>query len=407
MKSPAEQLEILKRGCFEILNEEDLLKKLEKSVRDNKPLVVKLGADPTKPDLHLGHTVVLRKMRQFQQLGHTVVFLIGDYTAKIGDPSGKSETRPQLSDEEIRVNALTYRDQFSKILDPVKTQLRFNGEWLAPMTFADTLRLASKYTVARILERDDFSKRFKAGRPIGVHEFLYPLMQGYDSVALHADVELGGTDQKFNLLVGRELQKDYGQESQVVMTMPILAGLDGVQKMSKSLGNYIGISEAPNEMFGKTMSIPDALLFQYLELLTDLPMEEIAAMKRAVEAGANPRDAKVRLAVELISFYHCADAARDAKERFERVFSRKEIPDEMPTVELPAAALKEGKLWLVKTLKDAGLVNTSGEGKRAIAEGAVRVDGEKATSEERACAAGDTFVIQVGKRRFARIVIAA
>ncbi|NLN86410.1 MAG: tyrosine--tRNA ligase, partial [Syntrophomonadaceae bacterium] len=325
------QLSLIERGVAEILPREELLHKLEKSIRDNQPLKIKLGLDPTAPDIHLGHTVVLNKMRQFQALGHEVHLIIGDYTGRIGDPSGKSETRRQLSEEEIMANAHTYQEQMFKVLDPGKTIVHFNSDWLKPLQLIDVLQLAAKYTVARMMERDDFEKRYKEGLPIGVHEFMYPLMQGYDSVALQCDLEMGGTDQKFNLLVGRHLLKEYGCEPQVALTMPILEGTDGVQKMSKTLGNYIGVNDEPYEMFSKTMSISDNLISRYFELLTQVPMDEIEVMQTQMDSDRlNPRDAKMRLAVELVSVFHSPEEAVQALERFKLVFSRRDIPDDIP-----------------------------------------------------------------------------
>ncbi len=403
-----EQLEILKRGCAELINEADLLKKLEKSIEKKKPLIVKLGADPTVPDLHLGHTVVLRKMKQFQELGHKIVFLIGDFTAMIGDPSGKSETRPQLTEEKVKENAQTYKEQFGKILDMEKTDLRYNSEWLAPMTFEDVIKLTSHYTVARILERDDFEKRFKGGKPIGVHEFLYPLMQGYDSVALESDVELGGSDQKFNLLVGRDLQKDWKQEPQIIMMMPILVGLDGTQKMSKSLNNYIGINEAPNEMFGKLMSVDDEMMFSYFELLTDIPMEEIKSMRDKMKSGElHPKKIKVSLAKEIIKTYHTEKDAEDAEAHFEKVFSKKEIPDDILELNYDPSIIKEGKIWLIQVMKDANFIKSNSEGRRFLRDNAVKIDSNKiGLDQEDFELDGKTeFVIQIGKRKFAKIII--
>ncbi|MGE5417733.1 MAG: tyrosine--tRNA ligase [Acidobacteriota bacterium] len=395
------QLEILKRGAAEIVPEDELLKKLEKSIETGKPLKIKLGLDPTAPDIHIGHTVVLNKLRHFQDLGHQVQLLIGDFTGRIGDPSGKSETRKQLTDEEIEANAKTYAEQIFKVLDKEKTQIVFNSEWLGPMNFADILKLAAKYTVARMMERDDFNKRFKEGIPISVHEFLYPLMQGYDSVALESDVELGGTDQKFNLLVGRSLQKEYGQEPQVTLMMPILEGLDGVQKMSKSLGNYIGINEDPNEIFGKTMSITDQLIGRYFLLATRVPIEEVDAMVNGMKNGElNPRDAKMRLAREFITMYHSAEAAEAAEERFKLVFSKGDIPEDIPEYKV-----SEASVYLPKLLAEAGLVSSSSEGKRMIQQGGVKIDGEKIEDDNATIEIKDGSVVQVGKRKFARLIL--
>lgn len=391
------QIEILERGVTEILPREELLLKLEKSIQNKMPLRVKLGLDPTAPDIHLGHTVVLNKLRQFQDLGHEVHLIIGDYTGRVGDPSGKSETRKQLSEEEIMVNARTYQEQIFKVLDKDKTIVSYNSEWLMPLTLHEVLQLAAKYTVARMMERDDFEKRYKEGLPIGVHEFLYPLMQGYDSVALQADVELGGTDQKFNLLVGRHLLREYGLEPQIAIMMPILEGTDGIQKMSKSLGNYIGVNDEPNEMFGKTMSISDALITRYFELLTQIPISEINEMQTRMEKGElNPRDAKMQLAVELISIYHSQHEAVQAMERFKLVFSQGDIPEDIPEIKV-----KETEIWLPKFFTENKLTPSTSEGRRLIKQGAVKVDGDK--FEEEDLRLEDDMVIQIGKRKFVRV----
>lgn len=392
-----QQMEVIERGVAEIIPREELVKKLERSITENKPLRVKLGLDPTAPDIHLGHTVVLNKLRQFQDLGHEVHLIIGDYTGRIGDPSGKSETRKQLTEAQIMENAKTYQEQIFKVLDSEKTIIHFNSEWLAPLNLAEILALAAKYTVARMLERDDFEKRYKSGLPIGVHEFMYPLMQGYDSVALEADVELGGTDQKFNLLVGRHLLREYGFEPQIALMMPILEGLDGVQKMSKSLGNYIGVHDDAYEMFGKTMSIPDGLICRYFELLTRLPNGEIRNIKQQMDDGKlNPRDAKVRLAKELISIYHNAEEADKAEERFKLVYSQNEIPEDIPVVIVP-----EKEVWLPKFLYEQKLVSSTSDGRRMIEQGAVKINGQK-ISEENICLMSE-MVVQVGKRKFIKI----
>ncbi|ADI01502.1 tyrosyl-tRNA synthetase [Syntrophothermus lipocalidus DSM 12680] len=394
-----EQLRLLKRGTAEILPEDEFLKKLENSIRNQKPLRAKLGLDPTAPDIHLGHSVVLNKLRQFQDLGHEVHLIIGDFTGRIGDPSGKSETRKQLSEEEVIQNARTYEMQIFKILDKSKTYIYFNSEWLSRMRFADVINLAGKYTVARMMEREDFSRRFKEGIPISVHEFLYPLMQGYDSVVLRADVELGGTDQKFNLLVGRDLQKEYGQEPQIALMMPILEGTDGVQKMSKSLGNYIGINEDANEMYGKTMSIPDSLITRYFELVTRVPMEEITEIETAIKSGRmNPRDAKMRLAREIVRMYHGQEEAYRAEERFKLVFQQREIPDDIEEF-----TISTNPIWVGKLLVEAGLCPSTSEAKRMVKQGAVKVDGKRIEDEDANLALEDGQVIQVGKRRFVRI----
>jgi len=392
-----EQIEYIRRGVAEILPEEELAKKLFNAIKNKKALRIKLGLDPTAPDIHLGHTVVLNKLRQFQDLGHEVHLIIGDFTARIGDPSGKSETRKQLTEEEVKKNATTYQEQIFKVLDRNKTVVYFNSEWLMKLELADILNLASRYTVARMLERDDFDKRYKAGMPIGIHEFMYPLMQGYDSVELLADVELGGTDQKFNLLVGRNLQREYGLEPQIILTMPILEGLDGVQKMSKSLGNYIGVDDEPYEMFGKTMSIPDELIARYFELLTRVPMSEIENMKKSMESGeTNPRDIKIKLAKELISMYHNEEEAEKAEERFKLVFSQRDIPDDIPEI-----SSVEAEVWLPKFLNDNDMVDSTSDGRRMIKQGALKINGQKYSEEKIVLEEG--MVIQLGKRKFARI----
>jgi tyrosyl-tRNA synthetase len=399
MTSVTEAMGIIKRGAEEILLEEGMVKKLERG----KPLRVKAGFDPTAPDLHLGHTVLINKLRQFQQLGHEVMFLIGDFTAMIGDPTGKSSTRPPLTRDEVLENARTYEHQVFKILDPEKTTVFFNSSWMGEMSAADMIQLAAKHTVARMLERDDFSKRYKGGQSISVHEFLYPLVQGYDSVAMQADVELGGTDQKFNLLVGRQLQELYGQEPQVCLTMPILEGLDGVQKMSKSLGNYIGITDAPDDMFGKLMSISDDLMWRYFELLSFRSMPEIGQFQKQVEEGANPRDIKFLLAEELITRFHDSASATKARENFIARFQKGAMPDDMPEVELDSAG--EG-MGIANLLREAGLVDSNGEAFRMIKQGAVKIDGERVEDKGLEIDAGTKAVFQVGKRRFARVTLA-
>ncbi|MFZ5592765.1 MAG: tyrosine--tRNA ligase [Pseudomonadota bacterium] len=398
MTAVAEALDLIKRGAQEILIEEELVEKL----KTGRPLRVKAGFDPTAPDLHLGHTVLLNKMRQFQDLGHEVMFLIGDFTGMIGDPTGKNVTRKPLSRDEVIENARTYEQQIFKILDPEKTLVMFNSSWMSAMRAEDLILLAAKHTVARMLERDDFHKRYSGGQPIAIHEFLYPLVQGYDSVAMKADVELGGTDQKFNLLVGRELQKHYGQAPQAVLTMPILEGLDGVQKMSKSLGNYIGITEMPDEMFGKVMSISDELMWRYLELLSFESAVTLAAWRQEVEAGGNPRDVKVRLAMELVARFHGTKLAEQAYEHFVARFRRHELPDDMPEIQLTAP---NGGLPIAQLLKEAGLTASTSESLRMIQQGAVRVDGERVEDRSLVIATNQTYIVQVGKRRFARISI--
>ena len=391
-------------GTAEIVPEEDLKAKLEKSIGTGKPLRVKLGLDPTAPDIHLGHTVVLHKLRQFQEFGHQVILIIGDYTGRIGDPSGKSETRKQLTEEEIEKNAATYKEQIFKVLDPDKTELRYNGEWLSCLSFADVIRLASKYTVARMLERDDFSNRFHNEEPISIHEFLYPLMQGYDSVAIEADVELGGTDQKFNLLIGRTLQKEYGLEPQVALMMPILEGLDGKQKMSKSLGNYIGITESPREMYGKTMSISDALLVRYFRLVTRFSEEEVSSIEKGLkENRLHPRDIKMQLAREIVSMYHSQEAAQEAEEEFKRVFSQGQLPDSIPEFTISSEELKDNKIWLPKLLSLANMTSGTSEARRMIKQGAVKINDEKIENQDEEVEITDGMVIRVGKRKFIRV----
>ena len=393
---PAEQLAELERGANEVLLTADLTRKLRRGV----PLRVKAGFDPTAPDLHLGHTVLLNKMRQFQQFGHEVIFLIGDFTGLIGDPTGRNQTRPPLTAEQVQANARTYESQVFKILDPDRTRVDFNSRWLGAMGAADLVRLAAHYTVARMLERDDFAKRYKSGQPIAVHEFLYPLAQGYDSVALKADVELGGTDQKFNLLVGRQLQSAYGQEPQVVLTMPLLEGTDGVNKMSKSLGNYIGIAEPPGDMFGKVMSISDELMWRYYELLSFRPLADIAARRRSVSEGRNPRDIKLELASELTARFHGSEAAAAAQRDFLARVSERAVPADLPPRVVPVDA---AGMRLANLLKAAGLAASTSEANRKIEEGAVRIDGVRATDRALALKAGADHVLQVGSRRFARV----
>ncbi len=398
MLAPAQQIEELRRGASELLTEADLLRKLARG----KPLRVKAGFDPTAPDLHLGHTVLINKMRQFQQLGHEVIFLIGDFTGMIGDPSGKNATRPRLTPDEIQANARTYQEQIFRILDPDRTIIDFNSRWFGAMSAAGMIELSAKYTVARMLERDDFSKRYKSGQPIAVHEFLYPLVQGYDSVALKADVELGGTDQKFNLLVGRSLQADYGQEPQVVLTMPLLEGTDGVQKMSKSLGNYIGIHEPAADMFGKLMSISDELMWRYFELLSARPLAEFRKLRAAVDGGQNPRDAKFELAVEIVDTYHGRGAGIAERDRFIARFRDGALPEQ---IEAKTVTCAGGSAKLANVLKDAGLAASATAAYRLIEQGAVRVDGERVGSRDAALDAGSTYLLQAGKRGFARVTL--
>ncbi len=398
MLPAAEQLEELRRGATEVLTEADLVRKLERG----RPLRIKAGFDPTAPDLHLGHTVLINKMRQFQQLGHEVIFLIGDFTGLIGDPTGRNATRPRLTPEEIQANARTYEKQIFRILDPERTIIDFNSRWFGPMSAAGLIELAAKHTVARMLERDDFAKRYRTGQPIAVHEFLYPLVQGYDSVALRADVELGGTDQKFNLLVGRQLQADYGQEPQVVITMPLLEGTDGVNKMSKSLGNFIAIDEAARDLFGKLMSISDELMWRYFELLSARPLAAIAQLRAGIAQGRNPRDVKFELAAEMVDRFHGAGAGAAERERFLARFRDGALPEQIPerTLTADGAALK-----LAAALRDVGLAASSSAAGRLIEQGAVRVDGERVTARDAELRAGATYLLQAGKRGFARVTL--
>ena len=398
MTKVQEALDLIARGADEILLKDELKKKLE----TGKPLRIKAGFDPTAPDLHLGHTVLINKLRQFQLLGHKVIFLIGDFTGMIGDPSGKSATRPPLTPEQIKENSETYQEQIFKILDPEQTEVAFNSTWMDKMNAADIVRLASNYTVARMLERDDFNKRYKSNQSIAIHEFLYPLVQGYDSVALGADVELGGTDQKFNLLVGRQLQEAHGKAPQVVLTMPILEGLDGVQKMSKSLGNYIGIDELPNEMFGKIMSVSDELMWRYFELLSFRPLEEINSFKNQIEQGENPRNIKFKLAEEIITRFHDAKAAANAQADFINRFSNNAIPDDMPEVDIKVGA--EG-MSFANILKEAGLVASTSDAHRMVKQGAVKIDGERVEDSKQLFKKDLCVVMQVGKRKFAKVTL--
>lgn len=393
------ELDIVKRGCDELLVESEFAAKLAKSHDTGVPLRIKLGLDPTAPDIHLGHTVVLNKMRQLQDLGHTVIFLIGDFTATIGDPSGRNATRPPLTAEQIQENAKTYYTQASMILDAERTEIQYNSLWCDKLGTRGLIQLASRYTVAQMIERDDFTKRFKGGIPISIHEFLYPLLQGYDSVELKADLELGGTDQKFNLLVGRELQKEYGQAPQCVLTMPLLEGLDGVEKMSKSKGNYIGITEAPDSMFGKLMSISDTLMWRYFELLSTRSMDDINALRQQTEQGLNPRDVKVMLAQELVTRFHDSPAADRALQQFNARFRDGAIPEDMPEVTLPGAPL-----GLLPVLRQAGLVASASEGQRNVEQGGVRINGDRVEDRTLRLDAG-TYIVQVGKRRFARVTL--
>ncbi len=391
-------LSLIKRGADELLIEAELLKKLA----ENRPLRIKAGFDPTAPDLHLGHTVLLNKMRQLQDLGHHALFLIGDFTGMIGDPTGKNATRPPLTREQVLANAQSYKEQVFKVLDPAKTEVVFNSTWMDKFSAVDLIKLAATHTVAQMLERDDFAKRYKGNQPIAIHEFVYPLVQGYDSVALRADLELGGTDQKFNLLMGRELQKHYGQAPQCVLTMPLLEGLDGVNKMSKSLGNYIGITDTPQDMFGKLMSISDTLMWRYFELLSFRDMDEIKALQAETVAGRNPRDAKVMLAQEIVARFHSQDAAVAALTEFEARFKKGVLPDDMPEV---TVATTNGVIGVPQLLKAANLVDSTSEAMRMMAAGAVKIDGEKVSEKSATVAAGKVLVAQVGKRKFARITV--
>ncbi len=405
MKSVEEQVEeqiaLIERGCAELFSREDLEKKLKKAIEEDKPLVVKAGFDPTAPDLHLGHTVLLQKMRQFQQLGHTIHFLIGDFTGLIGDPTGKSETRPPLTRDDIARNAETYKQQVFKILDPAKTEVVFNSAWLGELSSYEMIHLASELTVARMLERDDFKKRFSAHRPISIHEFFYPLIQGYDSVALKADVELGGTDQLFNLLMGREMQRTRGMAPQVVLTMPLLEGLDGVDKMSKSLGNYIGISESADDIFGKVLSMSDELMFRYYELLSDLSLEEISQLQQDMEQGKiHPKAIKVQLAKELVARFHNQDAADAAEKNFEQVFKRHELPDDIPEKTI---SVEEEAIWLPKLLLEAELVKSTSDGRRMVKQNAVSVNGEKVADVNAKISTDAEVLLKVGKRRFCKV----
>lgn len=389
------QIDIIKRGCIEIIEEEELRKKLERSQRENKPLKIKAGFDPSAPDLHLGHVVLLRKLRHFQQLGHKVYFLIGDFTARIGDPSGQSETRPRLSKEEVEKNAQTYQEQIFRILDPDKTEIVFNSSWCEILSFSEVLQLTSRYTVARMLERDDFMKRYKDGKPISIMEFIYPLIQGYDSVILKADVEIGGSDQKFNLMVGRELQRDYGQEPQVIITLPLLEGTDGVQKMSKSLGNYIALNDSPRTMFGKIMSLPDTLMEKYYILLTDIAFHEIK--------DEHPRDLKLKLAQAIVAQFYGEKEALRQREDFIKTFSLKQTPDLIEEVSLKKRDLEEGKISIVKLLRLLDLVASNSEARRLISQRAVTIDGRKITSHDEEIILKNGMVIRVGRYRFKRI----
>lgn len=401
--NPREQLELLTRGCVEVITKEELLERLKRK----RCLTVKYGADPSAPDLHLGHSIPLRKLRQFQELGHRVVFIIGDFTAMIGDPTGVSQTRKQLSREEVRENAQTYLEQVGKILDIKKTEIVFNSQWFSRMNLEQVINsLASKYTLARILERDDFSERFKNERAIYIHELLYPLMQGYDSLMISADVEIGGTDQKFNMLVGRDLQRENGQLPQIVMTLPLLEGLDGVAKMSKSLNNYVGLTDPPEEMFGKLMSISDELMWRYFELLTDISPEELRSRREKASTGAiNPMEVKMELAYRIVSTYHDEESARKAKEEFERVFRYGDIPSELEEVRISKDQLKDGKIWIIKLLVLSGFVNGAREAKRLVSQGAIRVNKQQISNPNLDIEIEGSAVVQIGKRKFFRVRI--
>ena len=395
-----EQLEIIKRGAVEIIPEDELTEKLKKSRKENKPLNIKLGCDPTRPDLHIGHSVVLRKLAQFQKLGHQAILIIGDFTGMIGDPSGRNQTRPPLTFEEARANAKSYWDQASKILDPDKTKIVHNSDWLGKMKFEEVIKLASKYTVARMLERDDFTKRYKSGVPISMHELLYPLAQAMDSVAIESDVELGGTDQKFNLLVGRDIQKEYGVEAQAILTMPLLVGTDGTEKMSKSMDNYIGIDDKPQDIFGRTLSIPDNLIYTYFELTTDITVDELAEIKKQLDDNSvNPRDLKRKLAKTLVAMYHSEEEARNAEAEFDKIFINKGIPDDIPEIKL-----EEDKLGIIDLIVKVKFAPSKGEARRLIQQGGVSIDGEKITDFNREVAFEGEKILKVGKRKFIKLI---
>jgi len=400
-KDVKKQLGLISRGAVDLLPEGEFEQRLKKSISENKPLRIKQGFDPTAPDIHLGHTVGIRKLKQFQDLGHTIVLIIGNYTALVGDPSGRSATRPQLKYDEVMKNAETYQEQFFKILDKSKTEVHYNGEWFEKMSFSEVMELASRFTVARILERDDFEKRFKSGAPISIHEFMYPLMQAYDSVMIKADVEIGATEQKFNLLTGREIQQDYGVEPQLVLTIPILVGLDGHNRMSKSLGNYVGIDEPPKEMFGKIMSIPDSLVYSYYELVTDVPATRLAEIKEQLaDDKTNPMIIKKELGEIIVSMYHSSEEASAAREEFERVFSKKELPEEIDEFDCKSFG---DNVWIIKLLTETKMASSNGEARRLIKGGGVSLDGEKVTDENLELKLKDNILLKVGKRRFLRL----
>jgi tyrosyl-tRNA synthetase len=396
-----EQIEVIKKGIEELISEEELVVKLKRALKSGKPLRIKQGFDPTAPDIHLGHTVGIRKLREFQDLGHTVVLIIGDYTGMVGDPSGKSETRPRLSYDQVRENAQTYEKQFFKILDRSQTEVHYNGEWFAKMKFDEIMNLAAKFTIARILERDDFTKRYKEGNPISLHEFFYPLMQGYDSVAIQSDVELGATEQKFNLLAARQVQREYGQEPQVVLTLPVLEGIDGSQRMSKSLGNYVGIDEPPEEMFGKIMSIPDTSIMNYVTLVSGSTLKQITEYEnRLNDPSTNPMEVKLDLSGQTVALYHGEEAARKAREHFKLVFSKGELPDDIVEITVDLS----GDLMLVKLLADNGIVSSNGEARRLIKQDAVRVNDQKISDINYQLGIGE-FIVRVGKRRFVKFIV--
>ena len=395
------QLEMIRRGAVEIIPEEELIKKLERSIKQNKSLRIKMGFDPTAPDIHLGHTVGIRKLKQFQELGHKVVLIIGDYTGMVGDPSGRSETRPQLSYDEVRKNAETYQIQFFKILDKKKTEVHFNGEWFSKMSFQEVMSLASKFTLARILERDDFAERYKEQSPISLHELFYPVMQGYDSVAIKADLEIGATEQKFNLLTARQIQEQYSQEPQIILTLPVLPGIDGVQRMSKSTGNYIGIDEPPEEIYGKIMSIPDELIFPYFELLTDTPEDELKKIKKDLEKKeVNPMSWKKKLGSEIVKLYHNQKEAEKAQAEFEKVFSKKELPEKIEVFHLKS---EKPEIWIVKLLTETRLCSSSSEARRLIKQGGVYIDNQRVEDENLQVKIKGEKLLRVGKRKFLKV----
>jgi len=398
-----EQMQIIKRGAVEVIPENELREKLKKSFDENRPLNIKLGCDPTRPDLHLGHSVVLRKLAQFQELGHQAILIIGDFTAMIGDPSGRNQTRPPLTFEEAKANAESYLTQAYKILHPEKTKIVYNSEWLGKMNFEEVIKLASKYTVARMLERDDFTKRFKTGIPISMHEILYPLAQAMDSVAIKSDVELGGTDQKFNLLVGRDIQREYDVEPQIILTMPLLVGTDGTEKMSKSYDNYIGIDDTPQDMYGKTLSIPDNLIYTYFELVTDATIEELAEIKKQLQdSSVNPRDLKRKLARKIVEMYHSAEAAQNAEIEFDKIFVKKGIPDEIPEQEF---SFSEKDLTIIDLIMEVGFAPSRGEARRLVQQGGVSIDGEKVKDFKTVLKPKKNFILKVGKRKFMKVII--